>query len=98
MGIPDYLTYLLKNLYGGQEATTRTGHGSSDWLQIRKGLYQGCILPPCLFNLDAEYIMRNPGLEEHKLESTLLGEILITLVVQMTPPLRKKAKKKGRDS
>ena len=64
MGIPDYLTHLLRNLYAGQEATVRTGHGPIDWFQIRKGVHQGCILYPCLFNLDAEYIMRNAGLEE----------------------------------
>ena len=64
MGIPDHLTCLLRNLYPGQEATVRTGHGTADWLQIGKGVCQGCILSPCLFNLYAEYIMRNPGLEE----------------------------------
>ena len=64
MGIPDHLTCLLRNLYAGQEATVRTGHGTTDWLQIRKGVCQGCILSPCLFNLYAEYIMRNAGLEE----------------------------------
>ena len=64
MGIPDYLTSLLRNLYAGQEATIRTGHGTIDWLQIEKGVCQGCILSPCLFNLYAEYIMRNMGLEE----------------------------------
>ena len=64
MGIPDHLTYLLRNLYAGQEATVRIGHGITDWLQIGKGVCQGCILSPCLFNLYAEYIMRNPGLEE----------------------------------
>ena len=64
MGIPDYLTYLLRNLYADQEATVRTGHGTTDWFQIGKGVRQGCILPPCLFNLYAEYIMRNAGLEE----------------------------------
>ena len=64
MGIPDHLTYLLKNLYAGQEATVRTGHGTTDWFQIGKGVCQGCILSPCLFNLYAEYIMRNAGLEE----------------------------------
>ena len=63
MGIPDHLTCLLRNLYAGQEATVRTGHGT-DWFQIRKGVCQGCILSPCLFNLYAEYIMRNAGLEE----------------------------------
>ena len=64
MGIPDHLTCLLRNLYAGQEATVRTGHGTTDWFQIGKGVYQGCILSPCLFNLDAEYIMRNTGLEK----------------------------------
>ena len=64
MGIPDYLTCLLKNLYAGQEATVRTGHGTTDWFQIGKGVRQGCILSPCLFNLYAEYIMRNAGLDE----------------------------------
>ena len=64
MGIPDHLICLLRNLYAGQEATVRTGHGTTDWLQIGKGVHQGCILPPCLFNLCAEYIMRNAGLEE----------------------------------
>ena len=64
MGIPDHLTYLLRNLYAGQEATVRTGHGTTDWFQIGKGGYQGCILSPCLFNFYAEYIMRNEGLEE----------------------------------
>ena len=64
MGIPDHLTCLLRNLYEGQEATVRTGHGTTDWFQIGKGVHQGCILSPCLFNLYAEYIMRNAGLEE----------------------------------
>ena len=64
MEIPDHLTCLLRNLYTGQEATVRTGHGTTDWFQIGKGVRQGCILSPCLFNLYAEYIMRNAGLEE----------------------------------
>ena len=64
MGIPDHLTCLLRNLYAGQEATVRTGHGTTDWFQIGKGVPQGCILSPCLFNFYAEYIMRNAGLEE----------------------------------
>ena len=64
MGIPDHLTCLLRNLYAGQEATVRTGHGITDWFQIGKGVRQGCILSPCLFNVYAEYIMRNAGLEE----------------------------------
>ena len=64
MEIPDHLTCLLRNLYAGQEATVRTGHGTTDWFQIEKGIHQGCVLSPCLFNLYAEYIMRNPGLDE----------------------------------
>ena len=64
MGIPDHLTCLLRNLYAGQEATVRTGHGTTDWFQIGKGIRQGCMLSPCLFNFYAEYIMRNAGLEE----------------------------------
>ena len=64
MGIPDHLTCFLRNRYAGQEATVRTGHGITDWFQIRKGVRQGCILSPCLFNLYAEYIMRNAGLDE----------------------------------
>ena len=64
MGIPDHLTCLLRNLYAGQEATVRTGHGTTDWFQIGKGVRQGCILSPCLFNLYAEYIMQNAGLNE----------------------------------
>ena len=64
MGTPDHLTCLLRNLYAGQEATVRTGHGTTDWFQIGKGVRQGCVLSPCLFNLYAEYIMINAGLEE----------------------------------
>ena len=64
MGIPDYLTYLLRNLYAGQEATVRTRHGTMDWFKIGKGVRQGCILSPCLFNFYAEYIMQNAGLDE----------------------------------
>ena len=64
MGIPDHLTCLLRNLYAGQEATVRTGHGTTDWFKIGKGVHQGCILSPCLFNFYAEYIMRNAGLDE----------------------------------
>ena len=64
MGIPDHLTCLLRNLYAGQEATVRTGHGMADWFQISKGVRQGCILSPCLFNLHAEYIIWNAGLDE----------------------------------
>ena len=64
MGIPDHLTCFLRNLYAGQDVTVRNGHGTTDWFQIRKGVRQGCILSPCLFNFYAEYIMRNAGLEE----------------------------------
>ena len=88
MGIPDHLTCLLRNLYAGQEATVRTGHETTDWFQIRKEVHQGYILSPCLFNLYAEYIMRNA-----RLESRLLGEISVTSVMQMTPPLWQKVKK-----
>ena len=66
MGIPDHLTCLLRNLYAGQEETVRTGHGTTDWFQIGKGVHQGCILPPCLLNLYAKYIMRNAGLDEEQ--------------------------------
>ena len=72
-GIPDHLTCLLKNLYLGQEATVRTGHGTTDWFQIGKGVRQGCILSPCLFNFYAEYIMRNAGLEEAQARIKIAG-------------------------
>ena len=99
MGIPEHLTGLLRNLYAGQEATVRTGHGTTDWFQIGKEvLHQGCILSPCLFNLYSEYIMRNTGLEEAQLESRLLGEISITLDIQMTPPLWQKVKRSEKAS
>ena len=93
MGIPDHLTCLLRNLYAGQEATVRTGHGTTDWFLIGKGVCQGCTLLPCLFNLYAEYIMRNAGQRKHKLESRLPGEISITSDMQMTPPLQQKVKR-----
>ena len=73
MGIPDHLTCLLRNLYAGQEAAVRTGHGKTDWFQIGKEVYQGCTLSPCLFNLYAEYIMRNDGLEEAQPEIKIAG-------------------------
>ena len=92
MGIPDHLICLLRNLYAGQEATVRTGHGTTDWFQIGKGVRQGCILSLYLFNLFAEYIMRNAGLDEAQLESRLLGEISITSDMQMTPHLWQKVK------
>ena len=93
MEIPDHLTCLLRNLYAGQEATVRTGHGTTDWFQIGKGIRQACILSPCLFNLYAEYITRNAGLDEAKLESRLPGEISITSDTQMAPSLWQKVKK-----
>ena len=73
MGIPDHLTCLLRNLYAGQEATVRTGHETTEWFQIGQGVRQGCILSPCLFNLHAEYIMRNAGLEEAQAEIKIAG-------------------------
>ena len=73
MGIPDHLTCLLRNLYAGKEATVRSGHGTTNWFQIGKGVHQGCILSPCLFNLYAEYIMRNAGLEEAQAEIKIAG-------------------------
>ena len=93
MGIPDHLTCLLRNLYASQEATVRTGHGTTDWFQIGKGVRQGCILSSCLFNLYAEYIMTHAGLDEHKLESRLPWEISITSDMKMSPFLSQKAKK-----
>ena len=85
MGIPDHLTCLLRNLYAGQEATVRIGHGTTDWFQIGKGVRQGCILSPCLFNFYEEYIMRNTKLDEAQLESRLPGEKSITSDMQMAP-------------
>ena len=73
MGIPDHLTCLLRNLYAGQEATVRTGHGTTDWFQIGKGVRQGCILSPCLFNLYAEYIMQNAGLDKAQAGIKIVG-------------------------
>ena len=74
MGIPDHLTCLLRNLYTGQEATVRTGHGTTDWFQFGKGVHQGCIWSPCLFNLYAEYIMRNTGLDEAQAGIKIAGK------------------------
>ena len=98
MGIPDHLICLLRNLYAGQEATVRTGHGTTDWFQIGKEVSQGCILSPWLFNLYAEYIMRNAGLEETQAESRLPGEISVTSDMQMTPPLWQKVKRNSKAS
>ena len=74
MGIPDHLTCLLRNLYAGQEATVRTGHGTTEWFQIGKGVHQGCISSPCLFNLYEEYIMRNAGLDETRAGIKIAGK------------------------
>ena len=92
-GIPDHLTCLLRNMYAGQVATVRTGHGTTDWFQIKKGVHQGCILSPCLFNLYAECIMRITGLDEPQIESRLPGDVSITSDTQMTPHLWQKVKK-----
>ena len=93
MRIPGYPTYLLRNLYAGQEATVRTGHGTTDWFQIGKGVCQGCILLPCLFNLYAEYIMRNAGLDGAQAGIKIAGRNISTSDMQMTPPLWQKVKK-----
>ena len=93
IGIPDHLTCILRNLYAAQEATVRTGHETTDWFQIKKGVCQGHILAPCLFNLHAEYIMRNTGLDEAQVESRLPGETSITSDMQITPPLWQKVKR-----
>ena len=93
MGIPDDLNCLLRNLYAGQEATVRTGHETTDWFQMGKGVRQGCILSPYLFNFYAEYIMRNTGLEETQAGIKISGKISISSDMQMTPPLRQKVKR-----
>ena len=98
-GIPDHLTCLLRNLYAGEEATVRTLHGIMDWFQIGKGVHQGCILSPCLFNnLYAEYIMQNASWITHKLKSRLSGETSITSNMQMTPLLWQIVKRNQRAS
>ena len=78
-GLPDHLTFLLRNLYAGQEATVRTGHGTTDWLQIRKGVCQGCILSPCLFDLYAEYILQNARLDEAQAGIKIAGRNISNL-------------------
>ena len=93
MEIPDHLTCLLRNLYAGQETTVRTGHGTTDWFQIGKGVRQGCILSPCLFNLCAVYIMRSVGLEEAQAGIEIARRKPITSDMQMTPPLWQKVKR-----
>ena len=87
MGIPDHLTCLLRNLHAGQEATVRTGQGTTDWFQIGKGVSQSCILSPCLFNLHAEYIMQNAGLDETQAGIKIAGRNINNLTYQMTPPV-----------
>ena len=98
MGIPDHLNCLLRNLYADQEATDRTRHGTTDWFQIGKGVRQGCIISPCLFNLCAEYIMLNVSLDEAQTGIKIPGEISITLDMQMIPPSWQKVKKISRAS
>ena len=93
MEIPDHLTWLLRNLYAGQEATVRTGHGTTDWFQIGKGVRQGCILSPCLFNLYAKYIMRNAGLEEAQAGIKIAKRNINNFNMQMIPPLWHKVKR-----
>ena len=88
-----FLTQGIHIRFAGQETTVRTGHGTTDWFQIGKGVLQGCILSPCLFNFYAEYIMRNAGLEEAQAGIKIVGEISITSDTQMTPPLWQKVKK-----
>ena len=96
MGIPEHLICLLRNLYTGQEATVRTGHGTADWFQIGKGVHQGCVLSPCLFNFYAEYIMRNAGLEEAQAGIKIVGRNINNLRYAdevMAPPLWQKVKR-----
>ena len=93
MGIPDHLSCLLRNLYAGQEATVRTGHRTTGWFQIEKGVHQGCTLSPCLFNLYVEYIMRNAGLEKAQAGIKIARRLSITSDMQMTPPLWQKVKR-----
>ena len=88
----------MRNLYAGQEATVRTGHGTTDWFQIGKGVCQGRILSPCLFNLYADYIMRNTGLEETQAGIKIAGRNIVTSHMQMTPPLWQKVKRNSKAS
>ena len=90
MGIPDHLNCLLRNLYAGQEATVRTGHGTTDWFQIGKGVHQGCILSPCLFNFHAEYITRNAGLEETQAGIKIAGRNINNLICRLHHPYGRK--------
>ena len=93
LGIPYHLNCLLRNLYAGQEAAVRTGHGKTDWFQLGKEICQGCILSPCLFNLYAEYITRNAGLDEAQAGIKIARRNKITSDMQMTPPLWQRVKK-----
>ena len=93
MGIPDHLTCLLRNLYGGQEATVRTGHGTTDWFQIGKGVHQGCILSSCFFNFYAEYIMRNARLDEAQARIKTKGRNINSLRYANTTTLMAESKK-----
>ena len=93
MGIPDYLTYLLRNLYAGQEAAVRTGHGTTDWFQIGKEVRQGCILSACFFNFYAEYIMRNAGLDEAQAGIKIAGRNINNLRYVDDTTLKKKGKR-----
>ena len=90
VGLPDHLTCLLRNMYAGQEATVKTGHGTTNWFQIGKGVHQGYILSLCLFNLYAEYIMRNAGLDEAQARIKIAERNINTLDMQMTPPYGRK--------
>ena len=93
MGLPDHRTCLLRNLYACQEATVRTGHRTTDWFQIRKGVHQGCILSPCLFNLYAEYIMRNAGLDEAQVGIKIVRRNINNLRYADDTPLWQKVKR-----
>ena len=94
MGIPDHLTCLLRNLYAGQEATVRTGHGTTHWFQIGKGVCQGCILSPCFYNLYAEYIMRNSGLDEAQARIKIAGRNINNLRYVNDTTLKAESKEK----
>ena len=97
MDIPDHLVYLLRNLYAGQEATVRTGHGTTDWFQIGKGVHQGCILSACLFNLYAEYIMRNAGMDEAQAGIKIVGSNINNLRYADDTTLMAESKKKTKE-
>ena len=98
MGIPDHLTFLLRNLYAGQEATVKTGHGKTDWFQIGRGIHQGCILSLCLFNLYAEYIVRNAGLDEAQAGIKIAGRNISNLRYADDPTLMAQSEENQRAS